>query len=558
MSNLRTASGRQLRTAALVETPLPIGLEASAFPGARLLGEDGQIYESAKNLVSGGYEWRIAAQGEPGPALELRKTLTEIQWRIQGSDDSWTTLVLLSDITGPSGPPGPPTPLLSFQGRVPTVQDLPEDALLGDTYLVDDTRDFWLWDGQEWFNTGPVNEGPEGPAGLDGEDGKPVQLRRTSTEIQWRLEGEPSWQTLVPLQVIQGPVGDIGPEGPAGPGFSFQGRVATVADLPPTAPQGHGYEVEATGDLYIFNGLAWVNAGPLQGPKGDQGDQGIQGPPGLGFSYQGSLESVGDLPTPSTQGFAYKIGTDLWIYNGTAWVNSGSLQGPKGDQGDQGPPGPAGPGFSYRGTVPTVNDLPVGVQGHAYKVEATSDLYIFNGLAWVNAGPFQGIPGERGDPGPKGDKGDEGEQGIQGPPGEPPEIIELTGVGIGTEPAQGWGLTIAAGICQELLSVTASGNTYSLDVLAGNEFEFAAPVNTATTVNLSNIASVPNGYTWRGVFSFSFTGGSVSFFPGNTGYSVKWDGGIAPSLTVGEVETFIVSATGGRTTIEIAAMRGRT
>ena len=139
---------------------------------------------------------------------------------------------------------------------------------------------------------------------------------------------------------------------------------------------------------------------------------------------------------------------------------------------------------------------------------------------------------------------------------------QFAGVGVGVAPATGWGMTIGQGICQRVRTVTAIGSTYTLDVLTGNEFRFAAAVNGAVTVNLSSLSSIPSGYTWRGVFSFTFTSGSVAFFSGNTGSAVKWDGIFAPALTTNEDETFIVSVagTGGASppTIEIAAMRGRT
>jgi hypothetical protein len=75
-------------------------------------------------------------------------------------------------------------------------------------------------------------------------------------------------------------------------------------------------------------------------------------------------------------------------------------------------------------------------------------------------------------------------------------------------------------------TVTISGGVCTLDVTAANEFVTAAatPINGATTINLSNLASLPAGYRWRGVFSFAYTSGAVSWFAGNTGYTVKWDG----------------------------------
>lgn len=58
MKNLRSASGKEFRSPSLFETPLPISYDATIMPGACVLGSDGQLYESIKNLTSGVYEWR--------------------------------------------------------------------------------------------------------------------------------------------------------------------------------------------------------------------------------------------------------------------------------------------------------------------------------------------------------------------------------------------------------------------------------------------------------------------------------------------------------------------
>ena len=624
MNTLRLGSGRQYRSAALVEMPLPLAYDAELLPGARVLGEDGQIYESMRDLVSGLYEWQVRAQGERGPAVELQKSATHLQWRVEGSTGAWTDLVPLVDITGPAGPAGPGGPPgagLSFRGSVATVGDLPTPSTLGYAYLVEADDHLWIYSGTAWLDAGPIQGPPgpigptgnTGPAGAAGADGAAVQLQKTTTEIQWRLTGETTWQTLVLLDDIKGPVGDTGLTGPPGAGFSYQGTVATVANLPTPSTQGFAFQVVATGDLHINNGTAWVNAGPLRGPQGLQGDQGIQGPPGAGFSYQGTVATVANLPTPSTQGFAFQVVAtgDLHINNGTAWVNAGPLRGPQGLQGDQGIQGPPGAGFSYQGTVATVANLPTpSTQGFAFQVVATGDLHINNGTAWVNAGPLRGPQGLQGDQGIQGiqgnpgtaatiglgtvttgaagssasitnsgtssaavfnftiPRGDTGAQGNQGPAGP---VAGTTGQAVwnnGGSAAGAAGLTFDSSgninraafsgtTYQFRQTVTASSSTYTLDVTTANEFVTAAVIASAITINLSNLASIPSGYVWRGVLSFSYTSGTITWFSGNTGYTVKWDGGTAMTPTVSDVETVVISVVGGGSTIEIAPLKGR-
>lgn len=82
-----------------------------------------------------------------------------------------------------------------------------------------------------------------------------------------------------------------GPSGEDGHGLVVLGLYATLADLEaahPTAAVGDAYAVGTAESnvIYLWNGSAWANIGPLsgppgpQGPKGDAGDTGPQGPQG--------------------------------------------------------------------------------------------------------------------------------------------------------------------------------------------------------------------------------------------------------------------------------------
>ena len=131
-------------------------------------------------------------------------------------------------------------------------------------------------------------------------------------------------------------------------------------------------------------------------------------------------------------------------------------------------------------------------------------------------------------------------------------------IGIGVAPQSGVAAAIAGSTMTNRPTLTAAAGVYTLDVTAANEFITGAAIAGATTVNLSNLASIPSGYVWRGVFSFSYTSGTITWFSGNAGYTVKWDGNSAITPTAGEVETVVISVVGGGTTIEVAALKGRT
>lgn len=205
--------------------------------------------------------------------------------------------------------------------------------------------------------------------------------------------------------------GERGPIGPAGP----QGPVGETGPVGPEGPQG------------------------ITGPAGPQGIQGIQGPqgePGTGFVIKGTVPNTGSLPSNAGIGDAWGVGAnapyDIYIFDGSEWVNYGAIQGPQGEtgpqgpqgvegpqgpqgnigpqgpQGIQGPVGPQGKGFVITGTVTSVEDLPEGVEdGTAYGVGTTGsyDAYIYQNGEWINYGNIKG---------PKGDTGPQGAPGTNG------------------------------------------------------------------------------------------------------------------------------------------------
>ena len=86
-------------------------------------------------------------------------------------------------------------------------------------------------------------------------------------------------------------------------------------------------------------------AGPSgpQGATGSQGPQGPKGDVGAGLKIVGTVATAGDLPASGTVGDAYLVTGDLYVWTGSAWTNAGPVQGPQGDTGATGPTGPAGP-----------------------------------------------------------------------------------------------------------------------------------------------------------------------------------------------------------------------
>ena len=104
-------------------------------------------------------------------------------------------------------------------------------------------------------------------------------------------------------QGFTGSTGSQGPQGvkgDPGAGVNVKGSVATTGDLPAGAAAGDSYIVTATGHLHVWSGTAWVDTGLVQGPQGIQGPQGTQGPQGI----------QGPQGTPGTPGAPGAAGAD--------------------------------------------------------------------------------------------------------------------------------------------------------------------------------------------------------------------------------------------------------
>ena len=97
--------------------------------------------------------------------------------------------------------------------------------------------------------------------------------------------------------------------------------------------------------------LTWTNKAGLANPaavnvKGAKGEKGEKGDPGTGITIKGKYDSLSALQAAhpkADEGDAYMAGTNLYVWNGSAWIDCGNIQGPKGDTGAKGAAGAQGP-----------------------------------------------------------------------------------------------------------------------------------------------------------------------------------------------------------------------
>ena len=299
--------------------------------------------------------------------------------------------------TGPQGEPGVQGPR-GYSGAEGPVGPKGDKGDKGDTGSTGATG-----------ASGPQGpEGPEGPAGPKGDTGA-----QGPTGTQGPVgPGGPAGPQGVPG--VQGPTGPRGPQGysgnqgPIGPqgvqgapgtSITIKGSVPTIAFLPASGNQPNdAYIVDADGNLYVWNGTSWFDAGQIVGPQGPVGPQGIEGPQGP----TGAQRPQGDT-------------------------------GPQGEVGPQGIQGDIGfPGFKYDARRALTNQYVVGeiieYNGSYFICLANNDAIPPSGGAlgvywdpYSFIGPI-GPQGETGPTGPQGEvgpTGPQGEIGLTGPQGDP-------------------------------------------------------------------------------------------------------------------------------------------
>lgn len=182
--------------------------------------------------------------------------------------------------------------------------------------------------------------------------------------------------------------------------------------------------------------------------------------------------------------------------------------GPSGTSGTNGPTGPtgaSGTGFTYKGTVATVGNLPSSgnAVGDAYVVTATNRLYVWDGSAWTDAGPVStsitgptGATGATGGVGPTGPTGVTGAGGPTGPTGANSTVAGPTG------PTGASGTSV--GLTTFLDGATATGpQAYNLLVVpnTGTQTTLTRTTNSTSGVLLGSFvtpAGVPNNTSFVG------------------------------------------------------------
>lgn len=213
--------------------------------------------------------------------------------------------------------PGEPVAIL---GNDPSV---PSGKALYIAFAANDVRRLCsIEDISEMVNAGEF-VGPQGPKGEKGDKGDPGEKG---------VDGTVAFESLTPeqkesLRGISVTAVSIDTDGNLTITFS-DGDSENVGNI--IGPQGVQGPKGEKGDV-----------GP-QGPQGPRGEKGEQGNDGTSLNILGTKESEVDLPLSAEKNDAYLINGEMWIFDGTNWNNAGKIQGPQGPQGPVGPQGPKG------------------------------------------------------------------------------------------------------------------------------------------------------------------------------------------------------------------------
>lgn len=297
------------------------------------------------------------------------------------------------------------------------------------------SNNYYYGNGTPYYNTGPVGAtGPTGVTGLQGDVGATGPQGDTGATGPTGPAGASG---------ATGPAGATGATGPQGVSLTLKGNVDITGNLPASGNTiNDAYIVDDDGNLWIWNGTSWYDAGQIVGPTGPAGPVGATGATGLTgpTGLQGAVGATG--PQGDTGA------------TGATGIGATGATGPVGATGATGITGPAGPPGSGAGyavtqtssstapTNPAVGDIWFNTStGITYRY--TADGYSYY---WVDIGGATVVTvGATGATGPTGLTGNTGATGATGPTG----ATGLTGAqgSVGATGAQGSvGATGATGL----------------------------------------------------------------------------------------------------------------
>lgn len=215
---------------------------AQTLEGLNILGFDSTNNRAVRALMT-------LLRGLDGKPVELQKTATHLQWRVQGG--TWANLLALDEVKGAPGDN------ISLQKTATHIQ--------------------WKLGAGTWTNLVALSD-------IQGNTGANIELQKSATHVQWRVAGTSTWNNLILIDdlKVKGDKGDpntlsIGTvQGGANAGATITGTAPnqTLNLTLPKGDTGSNIELQKTTTHVQWRvvGGTWSNLIPLSDLKGAQGD----------------------------------------------------------------------------------------------------------------------------------------------------------------------------------------------------------------------------------------------------------------------------------------------
>lgn len=177
--------------------------------------------------------------------------------------------------------------------------------------------------------------------------------------------------------------GTDGKDGKDGTSVTILGTYSSIEALNKAHPSdnenGDGYIIQ--GDLYVWDGKQFINAGKIQGDKGEPGKDGINGADGVNGKDGVSIVFKGTYtshPSNPQNGWAYYNSTQKksYVYQNNSWYQM-SVDGVDGANGKDGKDGLS---VEYKGELKDAPQNPI--VNWVYRDTDNGIVYIYDGTAW--------------------------------------------------------------------------------------------------------------------------------------------------------------------------------
>ena len=383
--------------------------------------------------------------------------------------------------------------------------------------------------------------GPSGATGIDGASGVGASGVAGASGIGASgSTGLTGASGIAGASGISGASGYVGSDGASGVGATgVAGSSGAVGASGISGASGVG--VDGASGVAGATGIAGASGSGNAGASGATGSQGIQGASGVGASgvsvtgasgisgasgYVGSDGATGPSGAAGTTGVIGATGsqgqtgaTGVQGSSGVAGASGIGATGTQGASGISGASGVDGTSFTIVGTVAESSLLPdpySGSIGDGYITEDLGDLWVWDGSAWLDAGPIVGPAGATGTAGATGVRGATGITGASGSTG-------LTGA-TGVTGASGIGATGVAGAngasgASGTIGLTGASGTNNLVWGATGQTRTLTGYLEGGTTSTVRTAAITSGVLSLTLASFTPTVGAT----GLPTSSLNWD-----------------------------------